>query len=79
MRRTWSVLSGKCEGKISVRNLSRNLTIILKCKALGLDVSDWLYLAEDRDKWQAIVNTLMGLRVHNKRGIGVPAVKIFGP
>jgi len=24
---------------------------------------DWIYVAQDRDKWQAIVNTVMNIRV----------------
>jgi hypothetical protein len=24
---------------------------------------DWIYLAEDRDQWKALVNTVMSLRV----------------
>jgi hypothetical protein len=24
---------------------------------------DWIYLAEDRDQWRALVNTVMNLRV----------------
>jgi hypothetical protein len=27
---------------------------------------DWLYLAEDRDHWQALVHTIMNLRVPNE-------------
>jgi hypothetical protein len=24
---------------------------------------DWIHLAEDRDKWRAVVNTVMNLRI----------------
>jgi hypothetical protein len=29
----------------------------------GWDVMDWIYLAQDRDQWRALVNTVMSLLV----------------
>jgi hypothetical protein len=29
---------------------------------------DWIHLAQDRDKWQTLVNTAMSLRVSVKGG-----------
>jgi hypothetical protein len=29
----------------------------------GMDGMDWIDLAEDRDQWMALVNTVMNLRV----------------
>jgi hypothetical protein len=29
----------------------------------GCEVVDWIHLAQDRDQWRAVVNTVMKLRV----------------
>jgi hypothetical protein len=30
---------------------------------IGLEVVDWIHLAQESDQWQAVVNTVMNLRV----------------
>jgi hypothetical protein len=30
---------------------------------IGWEGVDWIHLARDRDQWQAVVNTVMNLRV----------------
>jgi hypothetical protein len=37
--------------------------IKMDLREIGLDGMDWIYLAQDRDKWRALVNTVMNLRV----------------
>jgi hypothetical protein len=32
-------------------------------RGIGLDGMDWIDLAQDRDKWRALVNTVMNLQV----------------
>jgi hypothetical protein len=34
----------------------------------GWDGMDWIHLAEDRDQWRALVNTVMNLRVPQNVG-----------
>jgi len=34
----------------------------------GCDVVDWIHLSQNRDRWRAIVNTVMNLRVPQKVG-----------
>ena len=36
---------------------------------VGGGCGDWMELAEDRDGWQALVSTVMNLRVQKMRGI----------
>jgi hypothetical protein len=38
-----------------------NIEIYLR--DIGWDVMDWIDLAQNRDKWKALVNTVMNLRV----------------
>jgi hypothetical protein len=37
--------------------------IKIDLRELGWDGMDWINLAEDRDQWRALVNTVMNLRV----------------
>jgi hypothetical protein len=30
---------------------------------IGWEVVDWIHVAQDRDQWQAVVKTVMNLRV----------------
>jgi hypothetical protein len=41
-----------------VNNIKINL------RETGWDGMDWIDLAQNRDKWRALVNTVMSLRVH---------------
>ena len=33
-----------------------------KLKEVRLEGMDWIYLAQDRDRWRAVVNAVMNLR-----------------
>jgi hypothetical protein len=37
--------------------------IKMDLKEIGWDGMNWIELAQDRDKWRALVNTAMNLRV----------------
>jgi hypothetical protein len=37
--------------------------IIMDLRETGWDGMDWIDLAQDRDQWRALVNTVMNLRV----------------
>jgi hypothetical protein len=64
-RNTYWVLVGKPEGK---RPLGRprhrwleNIKIDLR--VIGWDSMDWIDLAQDRDQWRALLNTVINLGV----------------
>jgi hypothetical protein len=64
-RNAYRVLVGKSEGnrplgrprRRSVEYIKMNLT------GIGRDGMDWIDLAQDRDQWRALVNTMMNIRV----------------
>ena len=58
------ILVGKPEGKRPLGRPSRrwedNIKMVLR--EVG-GVGDWMELAQDRDRWRALVNTVMNLRI----------------
>jgi hypothetical protein len=59
------LLVGKPEGKkLQGRPILRWVdNIKMDLVEIGWDSVDWIGLSQDRDKWRALVNTVMDLRV----------------
>jgi hypothetical protein len=65
MRNAYNILVGKAEGKRPTgrhRNRRRNY-IRMDRAEIGWEGMDWMHLAQDRDQWWILVNTVMSLRV----------------
>jgi hypothetical protein len=64
-RNAFRILVGKPEGKRPLGRprcrLGNNIKIDLI--QTGWDSTDWIDLAQDRDQWRTLVNTVMDLRV----------------
>jgi hypothetical protein len=61
----YKVLVGKPEGKRPQGTPRRRWEygIRMDLKEIGLGSVDWIRLAEDRDRWPAVVSAVMSLRV----------------
>jgi hypothetical protein len=61
----YRILVGKPEGERPLGRPRRRWVdnIKMDLREIGLDGMDWIDLAEDRDQWKALVNTVMNLRV----------------
>jgi hypothetical protein len=64
-RNVYSVLMGKPEGKRPLERPRRRWEdgIRMDLKEIGWRSADWIQLAQDRDRWQALVNTVINLWV----------------
>jgi hypothetical protein len=61
------VLMGKPEGKRPRRRWEDNIKMDLQ--EVGGGCGDYMELAQDRDRWRALVSTVRNLRVPKRRGI----------
>ena len=59
------VLVGKPEGKRPLRRPRHRWddTIKMYLQEVGRGCGDWMALAKDRDRWRALVSTVMNFRV----------------
>jgi hypothetical protein len=64
-RNAYRILVGMPEGKRPLGRPRRrwvdNIKIVLR--EIGWDDMDWIDLAQNRDQWRVLVNTVMNLRV----------------
>jgi hypothetical protein len=64
-RNAYRILVGMPEGKRSLGTPRRRWVdnIKMDLREIGWDGINWIDLAQDRDQWRTIVNTVMNLRV----------------
>jgi hypothetical protein len=61
----YRILVGKPEGKRPLGRPRRRWVdnIKIDVREIGWDGMDWIELAQDKDQWRSLVNTVMNLRV----------------
>jgi hypothetical protein len=64
-RNTYRILAGKPDGKRPLGRPRRRWVDNIKMglREIGWEGVDWIDMAQDRDKWRALVNTVLNLRV----------------
>jgi hypothetical protein len=64
-RNAYRILVGTPEGKRSLGRPRRRCVnnIRMDLREIGWDGVNWIDLAQDRDQWRALVNTVLNLRV----------------
>jgi CRISPR/Cas system-associated protein Cas7 (RAMP superfamily) len=63
-RKVYKVLVGKPEGRRPLGRPRRGSDgVRMDLREIGLWVVDWIRLAQDRDRWRAVVNAVMNLQV----------------
>jgi hypothetical protein len=70
-RNVYKVLMGKPEGKRSLGRQRRRWEdgIRMDLREIGLGCVDWIQLAQDRDRWRAVVSAVMNLLVLAPRSL----------
>ena len=65
LRGVYKVLVGKPEGKRPLGRSRRRWedSIKMDLEEVGRGCGDWMELAQDRDRWRALVSTVMNFRV----------------
>jgi hypothetical protein len=67
---TYRILVGKPEGKRPLGRPRRRWVdnIKMDLREIGCDGVNWIDMAQDRDQWRALVNTVLNLRVPKNSG-----------
>jgi hypothetical protein len=65
VRGAYKILVGRPEGRRPLGRPRRRWedSIKMDLREIGFGDVDWNHLAQDRDRWRALVNTVMNLRV----------------
>jgi hypothetical protein len=66
VRGAYNILVGRPEGRRPLGRLRRSRwedNIKMDLREIGFGDVDWINWAQDRDRWRALVNTVMNLRV----------------
>jgi len=71
------VLVGKPEGKRPLGRQRRRWenNIKMNLQEVGGSCGDWMELAQDRDRWRALVGTVRNIRVPKMQGISLLAAE----
>jgi hypothetical protein len=64
-RKVYNILVGKPEGKRPLGRTRRRWEdrITMDLRETGLEGVEWIHMPHDRDRWRALVNAVMNLRV----------------
>jgi CRISPR/Cas system-associated protein Cas7 (RAMP superfamily) len=64
-RKVYNVMVGKSEGRRLLRRARRRWEdgIRMDLREIGLEGVDWIRLAQERDRWRAVVSAVMNLWV----------------
>jgi ribosome biogenesis protein Nip4 len=65
VRGAYNILVGRPEGRRPLRRPGRRWedNIKMDLRKIGFGGVDWIHLAQNRDRWRAVVNTVMNLRI----------------
>jgi hypothetical protein len=68
MKNACKILAGKPEGRRPLGRTRRRLegNIRMNLRVIGWKVVNWIHLAQNRNQWQPLVNTVMYFEFHKK-------------